>query len=82
MVPFADIISDNSWLLLAVLVLLVFATGYGLYTRQGSGIAKHPTQDAPQPVDAKEQSGPGAEPNDRAGIDDAPSRELSRHGTR
>ena len=38
------------WLLLAVLILLILGLAYGLYTRKGSGINKHPGPDSSDPI--------------------------------
>lgn len=43
-------ITGNSYILLGVMIVMVFAVGYGLYTRQGSGINKHPSPDSHDPA--------------------------------
>ena len=67
-------VSGNSFILLGVLVIMVFAIGYGLYTRQGSGINRHPRQDSQDPVVD------GVEDDERAGVDRRESAELDQRG--
>ncbi len=72
-------VSGNSFILLAVLVILVFALSYGLYTRKGSGINKHPRADSQDPiVDDDSADGEGDE---RAGVDRSESGEMDQRGT-
>ena len=56
--PTAEI-SGNSFILLGVLVALVFAIAYGLFTRQGSGINQHPVADSQDPVLGDQGEGKG-----------------------
>lgn len=54
-------ITGNSFILLGVLIVLVFAVAYGLFTRLGSGIWSRPIHD---------QRAPGADgPGERSGVD-------------
>lgn len=43
-------ITGNSFILFGVLIIIVFAVAYGLFTRQGSGINQHPVADSEDPV--------------------------------
>ena len=76
-------ISGNSLILLGVLVVLVFAVAYGLYTRQGSGISKHPTGDSRDPVvgDQTKSENDDLQGDERAGVDRTKSKELDQRGT-
>ena len=59
--PVAEI-TGNSFILLAVLVVMVFAVAYGLFTVRGSGISKTP--------DDGKESAPGAMgPSEVSGVD-------------
>ena len=83
-------ITGNSYILLGVLVVLVFAIAYGLYTRQGSGINKHPTADSQDPVlgdqsklldedsDSDDEERDGED--ERAGVDLTEGSELDQRG--
>jgi hypothetical protein len=63
-----------SGIVLAVLVILVIAVIYGLYTRQGSGIN-------PRPWDGSEGA-PGAEGREElSGRDEGEGSTLAQHGT-
>lgn len=68
-------VSGNSFILLGVLIAMVFAVSYGLYTRQGSGINKHPRADSQDPIvdDSIEDHG--------AGVDRTESAEMDQRGT-
>jgi hypothetical protein len=74
-VPLADsFISGNSLILLAVLVVLVFFVGFGLFTRRGSGINTRPWDGS--------QNAPGAEgPEEVSGQDEGEVDPLSQRGT-
>ena len=61
MMPLAEI-SGNSLILLAVLLVMVPAVAYGLFTVRGSGISKTP--------DDGKSGAPGAEgPSEDSGVD-------------
>lgn len=77
-------ISGNSFILLGVLVLLVFGTSYGLYTRQGSGINKHPSPDSKDPVlGDPSKSDEDDEPEDeRAGVDLTEGSPMDQRGVK
>ena len=63
-----------SGVLLAVLVILVIAVIYGLYTRQGSGIETRPWDGS--------EGAPGAEgPEEVSGRDEGEGSALAQHGT-
>lgn len=66
-----------SWILLVVLVALVFAIGYGLYTRRGTGVSKHPygSSDIPDHPDEDEE-----EPL-KPGVDESEGTLLDQRGT-
>lgn len=66
--------TGNSFILLGVLVMLVFAVAYGMLTRKGSGIDKHPSSD---------QKAPGEEdPSEAASVDKTEDRAMNQHGTK
>lgn len=67
-------ISGHSYILLGVLILMVFGVSYGLYTRKGSGINKHPMPDSQDPIVD------GAEDDERAGVDRRESAEMDQRG--
>lgn len=66
-----------SWILLVVLVILVLAIGFALYTTQGSGISKHPLPDQKPPADPDRDY----EGIERPGVDASESHELDQRGT-
>lgn len=70
-------VSGSSLILLGVLILLVFGIGYGLYTRQGSGINKHPRGDSQDPIVAEDDD----HLDERAGVDRTDSAEMDQRGT-
>lgn len=85
--PIAEI-TGNSFILLAVLVILVFATAYGLYSRQGSGINQHPTADSQDPVlgDQTKTHGKGKDTEEdedelATGIDQTEGSAMDQRGT-
>lgn len=59
--PVAEI-SGNSFILLGVLVVMVFAVAYGLFTVKGSGISKTPD-------DGKEGAPGAVGPSEVSGVD-------------
>ena len=64
------------WIVAAVLVAFVFAIAYGLYTRQGSGISRHPMGD----------QHPAEHPDrdtrlEQAGVDESEGTPLDQRGT-
>jgi hypothetical protein len=64
----------SSLIVLGVLVVMVFAVAYGLYTRTGSGIN-------PRPWDGSEGA-PGAKgPEEISGDDQGEGSALAQHGT-
>ncbi|HKJ35016.1 MAG TPA: hypothetical protein VKA36_00480 [Solirubrobacterales bacterium] len=67
-----------SWILLIVLLLLVAATGYALYTRQGSGISNHPIDDAGPPEHPDRE---GDAELQQPGIDRSDGPDVSQRGT-
>ncbi|MBA2523989.1 MAG: hypothetical protein H0V25_11780 [Solirubrobacterales bacterium] len=76
--------SADSLIVLAVLVILVFAVAYGLFTRQGSGINKHPGPDAQDTVvgDETKKENSDLQEDERAGVDRTESGELDQRGTK
>ena len=76
-------ITGNSFILLGVLILLVFGTAYGLFTRQGSGINKHPGADSTDPVvgDETKTENSDLQGDERAGVDRTESAEMDQRGT-
>lgn len=70
-------VSGNSFILLGVLILLVFGIGYGLYTRQGSGVNKHPRADSQDPVVDEDED----HVDEQAGVDRTESAEMEQRGT-
>lgn len=79
--PVAEI-TGNSYILLAVMVVMIFAVSYGLFTRQGSGINKHPRADGQDPV-VEQGDGvgdTGEEEDERAGVDRTESHEMDQRG--
>ena len=82
--PAAEI-TGNSFILLGVLVALVFAIAYGLYTRQGSGINQHPVADSKDPVLGDETRGKGEdekEDESATGIDQTEGSAMDQRGTK
>lgn len=73
--PLAEsFVSGNSFILLAVLVVLVIAVGIGLFTRKGSGIETRPWDGS--------QGAPGAAgPEEVSGHDEGEGSSLSQRGT-
>lgn len=67
-----------SWIVLIVLVLLVFAIGYALYTRQGSGISNHPIEDSKPPEHPDREDEPELQ---QPGIDRSGGPDVSQRGT-
>ena len=66
-------LTDGSWLLLGVMLLLFAGVVYGFYTRGGSGIEHHPT-------DGRGGAPGAADEPDAAGREGEGS-PLSTHGT-
>jgi len=77
-------ISGDSLIVVAVLVVLVFAIAYGLFTRQGSGINKHPGPDSQDPVvgDETKKENEDLQEDERAGVDRTESVEMDQRGTK
>ncbi|MDQ3102690.1 MAG: hypothetical protein M3Q53_02465 [Actinomycetota bacterium] len=77
-------ITGSSFILLGVLVVVVFAVAYGLFTRQGSGINKHPRGDSQDPVvgDETKQTNEDLQGDERAGVDRTESAEMDQRGTK
>jgi len=83
-------ISGNSYILLGVMIAMVFAVSYGLYTRRGSGINKHPVGDSSDPVlgdqtkSAEEDVGDDDEEHEdeHAGIDQSEGSAMDQRGTK
>lgn len=76
--------SGNSFILLGVLVIMVFAIAYGLYSRQGSGINQHPVADSQDPVlgDQTKNKGKDEKENELAtGIDQTEGSAMDQRGT-
>lgn len=75
-------VSGNSFVLLAVLVLMVFGIAYGLYTRQGSGINKHPSPDSRDPVlgDPSKADDDDEPEDERAGVDQSEGSPMDQRG--
>lgn len=76
-------VSAPNLLVLAVLLILVPAVAYGLYTRKGSGIDKHPQGDSQDPVvgDETKQENDDLQGDQRAGVDRTETAELDQRGT-
>ena len=77
-------ITGNSFILLGVLVIIVFAIAYGLFTRQGSGINQHPVADSNDPVlgDQTKNKGEDEHENEQAtGIDQTEGSAMDQRGT-
>ena len=56
---------------------------YGLYTRKGSGINKHPGPDSSDPIVGDETKAESKDLQDqRAGVDQTESAELDQRGTK
>ena len=77
-------ITGSSFIVVAVLVAVVFAVAYGLFTRQGSGINKHPRGDSQDPVvgDETKQENDDLQGDERAGVDRTESAEMDQRGTK
>lgn len=77
-------VTSNSFILLGVMVAMVFAIAYGLYTRQGSGVNKHPMGDSQDPVVGDETKGTNndLQGDERAGVDRTESVEMDQRGTK
>ena len=77
-------VSGNSFMLLGVMVVMVFAIGYGLFTRQGSGINQHPVADSIDPVlgDQTKSKGKNEHENEAAtSIDQTEGSAMDQRGT-
>ena len=77
-------ITSNSYILLGVLVVVVFAIAYGLFTRQGSGINQHPVADSQDPVlgDQTKNKGKDEHEDEQAtGIDQTEGSPMDQRGT-
>lgn len=77
-------ITGNSFILLGVLIILVFAIAYGLFTRQGSGINQHPVADSKNPVlgDQTKNKGKDEHENEQASaIDQTEGSPMDQRGT-
>lgn len=77
-------VSGNSFILLGVLVVLVFAIAYGLYSRQGSGINQHPVPDSEDPVLGDETRGKDEDEREdelATGIDQTEGSTMDQRGT-
>jgi hypothetical protein len=71
------------WILLAVAILIVIGAAYGLYTRKGSGISRHPLPDARDPkVGDETKTADRALRSPPPGVDPGESHELDQRGTR
>lgn len=81
--PLIAEITGNSFILLGVMILMVFGIGYGLYTRQGSGINKHPGKDSQDPVLGDESKGKDEDEHEdeHAGIDQSEGSSMDQRGT-
>lgn len=77
-------VTGNSFILLGVMVAMVFAIAYGLFTRQGSGINKHPMGDSQDPVvgDETKRTNTDLQGDERAGVDRTETVEMDQRGTR
>lgn len=80
-------ISGNSFILLGVLVILVFAISYGLFTRKGSGISQHPVADSEDPVlgDQSQDKGKGKDEHENeaaTSIDQTEGSAMDQHGSK
>lgn len=77
-------ITGNSFILLGVLIVIVFAVAYGLFTRQGSGINKHPVEDSQDPVlgDQTKSEGEDEHEDERAGIDQTEGSPMDQRGSK
>ena len=75
-------ISGNSYILLGVLVAMTWGIGYGLYTRQGSGINKHPSPDSQDPAlgDTSKIDQDEEEEDERAGVDLSEGSPMDQRG--
>ena len=72
-------------LLILVLIALVFAIAYGLYTRQGSGINQHPTKDSTDPVIGDPTKSKGEDEHETeigAGVDQSEGSRIDQRGVR
>lgn len=68
-------LADGSLIVLLVLVLILVGVIYGFYTREGSGIASHPTDGS--------DDAPGAKgPSEASGKDEGEGSTLDDHGTK
>lgn len=68
-------LADGIWIVLAVMLVVLFAAGYGFFTRAGSGIYSHPHD---PPTDA-----PGAQgPSEPTGRDEGEGSTLDEHGAK
>ena len=66
-------VTDGSWILLGVMVMMMLGVVYGFFTRGGSGIAEHPTDGR---GDAPNAQGPAEE----SGRDEGEGSNLASHG--
>lgn len=77
-------VTGNSFILLGVMVAMVFGLAYGLFTRKGSGINKHPMGDSQDPVvgDETKRSNSDLQGDERAGVDRTETVEMDQRGTK
>lgn len=75
-------ISGTSLIFLAVVIVLILAVAYGLFTRQGSGINKHPRSDSQDPKTELERD-EDEDLDERAGVDstEGGADGMDQHGT-
>jgi hypothetical protein len=72
-------------ILVLVVVALIFAVAYGLFTRQGSGINQHPTPDSTDPVIGDPTKSKGEDEHETeigAGTDQSEGSTMDQRGTR
>jgi hypothetical protein len=82
--PLIAEITGNSFILLGVMVAMVFATAYGLFTRQGSGINQHPVADSIDPVLGDQTKNKGKDEHENplaTSIDQTEGSAMDQRGT-
>ena len=63
-------ITGTSLIVLGVLIIMVFAVAYSLFTRQGTGINQHPTKDSTDPVLGDQTKNKGKDEDESATASD------------
>jgi len=76
-------VSGDSLIVVGVAIILFFAVAYGLYTRKGSGIDKHPGPDSQDTVvgDQTKRTNEDLQEGGSPGVDRTEGDEMDQRGT-